>query len=134
MRRIMCVRLTSWPTDRVKRHRPALRDKPLALIAEGRRSVVAAACAVARANGIREGMTLAEASARQYGLFHYVHDPRQDLLGLERLGRWMMAKCSPQVALEPPDALLAEFGGSLRLFGGIDVIARRGAGHPDAQD
>jgi protein ImuB len=86
---------------------------------------VAAACAIARAGGIREGMTLAEAMALQSRLIHHVHDPRQDLLGLERLGRWMMARCSPQVALEPPDALLVEIGGSVQLFGGLDVIARR---------
>ncbi len=125
MRRILCVRLLSWPTDRVKRRRPALRERPLALIAIGRRPAVAAACVLAKAGGVREGMTLAEASALCAGLAHRPYDARQDARALEGLGRWMMARFSPQVAVQPPDAIFAEIGGSVRLLGGLDVIARQ---------
>lgn len=63
MRRIMCVRMQSWPTDRIRHRRPSLRDKPLALIDTGRRALVMSVSNIARTTGIRPGMTSAEAAA-----------------------------------------------------------------------
>src|SRR5207244_10873151 len=34
-------------------------------------------------------------------------------------------QCTPAIALAPPDAVLAEIGGSLRLFGGLAALTAR---------
>lgn len=86
--------------------------------------MVAVACRIAKAAGVREGMTLAEASAICRGLVHLPHDPHQDARTLEGIARWIMARYSPQVALLPPDGIFVEIGGSERLLGGPHVIAR----------
>jgi protein ImuB len=85
--------------------------------------VVAAACEAARARGVRPGITLAEARALCPGLAHGDYRPDKDLKSLESLARWM-ARFSPAVAVEPPDALMLDVTGSERLFHGMDRLAR----------
>ncbi len=46
----------------------------------------------------------------------------------QRFAHWAL-HLSPQVSLEPPDGVLVEIGGSLRLFGGPDPILHRVTDH-----
>ncbi len=50
--------------------------------------------------------------------------PGGDAQRLERLARWLL-DFTPVVSLEPPEAVLAELRGSLRLFGGAATLRRR---------
>ncbi|HEY8668757.1 MAG TPA: DNA polymerase Y family protein [Tepidisphaeraceae bacterium] len=115
------------------------------------RQVVLDACEGARAYGIREGMTLAEARALCAHVRHVEQDQPRDRKALESLGRWMM-RFSPTVALDcgenadppgstralskasvrgkhppgcTPRAILLDVTGSERLFGGFDRLLRR---------
>lgn len=120
----MCVRLTQWPIDRLRRRQSQLRHKPLVLVQTvASRLVVAAASDEARGGGITVGMTLAEARALCSGLFHHEHAPQRDQRSLEVLGRWLIARFSPVVVVQPPDALLLDVTGSERLFGGLPRLA-----------
>ena len=81
-------------------------------------------CDAARSQGVRTGMTLAEARALCPGLTHGPFEPAKYLRALERFGRWLM-RFSPAVAPEPPDGIFLDVTGSERLFGGIDILARQ---------
>ncbi len=72
---------------------------------------------------MRPGITLTEARALCPGLAHDDYQPDKDLKSLESLARWM-ARFSPAVAVEPPDALMLNVTGSERLFRGMDRLAR----------
>jgi protein ImuB len=98
--------------------------KSLALVQTiASRQIIVAACEAARARGVRPGITLAEARALCPGLAHDDSSPDKDLKSLESLARWM-ARFSPAVAVEPPDALMLDVTGSERLFRGMDRLAR----------
>ncbi|MFZ9086159.1 MAG: hypothetical protein ACO3C6_06255, partial [Steroidobacteraceae bacterium] len=53
--------------------------------------------------------------------------PDDDRL-LQRLARWL-THLTPCVSLEPPQAVLAELRGSLKLFGGRQALSRRIGDH-----
>jgi protein ImuB len=127
----MCVHLKRWPIDVTRRSaarrgcRRNSQNPPLVLVEEvASRQLVVALCDVARSQGVRPGMTLAEARALCPGLAHAPFEPAKYLRGLERFGRWLM-RFSPAVAPEPPDGVFLDVTGSERLFGGIDVLARQ---------
>lgn len=80
--------------------------------------------AAARAQGVQVGMSLAAALAACPQLQGRTRDRRQERLRLLALAEAALA-FTPRVSLEPPDELLLELRGSLRLFGGLDVLAER---------
>jgi protein ImuB len=84
----------------------------------GNRLEVAACSAAAEALGIRPGEPLAAVCARVAGLAVAAADPRADAQALARLARWLQARISPLVALDPPDGLWIEAEGASHLFGG----------------
>ena len=88
------------------------------------RQRIAAVCIQARQAGVSIGMALAEARAVCTGLQHRPYELERDRHALEAIGRWMMTRFTPDVALEPPDALMLDVGGCERLFGGIHMLAR----------
>jgi protein ImuB len=71
----------------------------------------------ATAAGITPGMTLNSALALEPSLRVLSRDPRRERALLESVARMAQA-FTPRVSLEPPDAVLLELRGSLRLFGG----------------
>lgn len=75
----------------------------------------------ARALGIRKHQGLNAAFALAPELAVLERDPEQEQRTLERLAAWM-GRFSPMVSLEPPQGLLVEVRGSLRLFGGLDSL------------
>jgi len=74
--------------------------------------------------GIRAGMTLAEGRARAADLVYLPASPADDLRGLEALGRWLM-RFSPNVALDPPQAIHLDATGLRRLFGDLPAFGQR---------
>ncbi len=79
--------------------------------------VVCACDAAAAAAGIAPGMALNSALALLPGLQVLARDERRERELLQALAEWAV-RFTPRVSLEPPDAVLLEVRGSLRLFGG----------------
>ncbi len=79
---------------------------------------------MALALGLAPGLPLADARAREPALAVVLHDPAADAALLRALGR-LCADATPTVAIERPDALLLEIGGSAHLFGGPEALAER---------
>lgn len=94
---------------------------PAAAVAQGR---VVAADATAEALGVLPGMRLASALGLAPGLGVCVPEARRQQLTLEALACWA-GHFTSRVSLAPPDEMLLEIGGSLRLFGGQHNILER---------
>lgn len=78
----------------------------------------------AHAAGVARGLSLNAALALYPGLLPRDRRPDQEAALLRRLAAWACSYSS-RVSLEPPDSLLMEIGGSLRLFGGQEALIRR---------
>ncbi len=78
----------------------------------------------AHAAGVARGLSLNAALALYPGLLPRDRRPDQEEALLRRLAAWACGYSS-RVSLEPPDSLLMEIGGSLRLFGGREALIRR---------
>jgi len=74
--------------------------------------------ALAAAAGVGPGMALNSALALQPGLHVLARDPGRERALLEAVAT-VALDFTPRVNLEPPDAVLLEVRGSLRLFGGV---------------
>lgn len=103
-------------------------DRPLAIVDPDDRVQSLLACnAAARARGVRPGQPLNAALALEAGLVTLPRDARCERELLERIAAWCH-RFTPLVSLSPPDELLLEVNGSLRLFGGarplMECIAR----------
>ncbi|MEL6715320.1 MAG: DNA polymerase Y family protein, partial [Planctomycetota bacterium] len=140
MRRVLALVLPSLSIDLAQRRRdraarvPGRAPTSCVLLTETRagRALVVERCNEAARRGVRVGLSLAEAQA--------LIDPRvrarsgppwveersesRDLRALHGLGNWLMARFSPVVALDPPDALLVDVAGTERLFGEEDALCR----------
>ncbi len=86
----------------------------------GRAEVIGAGAA-ARRLGIRAGLTLAAARAHADALEVVERSPAAESERLEALAVWADG-LTPLRSVEPPDGLLLEIKGSLKLFGGVDAI------------
>ena len=84
--------------------------------------------ALAAAAGVVPGMALNSALALQPGLHVLPRDPGRERVLLEATATAAL-DFTPRVNLEPPDAVLLEVRGSLRLFGGVrrlcELLRRR---------
>ncbi len=95
-----------------------LRQPPSAIVARGR---VQVADAEAEAAGVRAGQKLSTALGLQPGLAVFERDTGRERQALESLACWA-GRFTPTISLQPPDMLLLEIGGCLRLFGGAEAI------------
>ena len=128
MKRAMCIYLPQWPLQRLRHERPDLRDQPIA-IAQPRTARGAAILFCNRLSahaGIRSGMPVAEARAREPSLRLFEADPEGDLARLEKLAKWA-EKFTPRVGLEEgptPHCLLLDITGCEACFRGEKRLAR----------
>ena len=99
---------------------------------EGARRLVCAGNEAARRAGIHVGLKLAAAHALVPALEVLERAPVEEARELGRLAQWAMS-LSPFVSLEPPDQLLLEVQGSLRLFDGAAALLRRATVELEAQ-
>lgn len=99
---------------------------------DGRRRVIHAACAAARALGLRPGLAAAQAQVLVPGLVTHPADLDGDLAGLQRLAAWAQRRYAPVVAADPPDGLVLDVAEAAHLHGGEallleDLLRRLGA-------
>ncbi len=96
-------------------------DEPAVVIDEG---MVFCANAAAEVRGVCTGMSFNTAFALLPDLISRARDPQREQQLLNTLAQWA-GRYTSVVSLEPPQALLLEIGGSLKLFGGIGMLLRR---------
>jgi len=95
-----------------------LRQPPSAVVARGRVQVADTAAVAA---GVRAGQKLSTALGLQPGLTVFERDAGREQQALDNLACWA-GRFTPTISLQPPDTLLLEIGGCLRLFGGSEAI------------
>jgi protein ImuB len=104
---------------------PTTSHDGLAIVDLDRGGKVVCACdAAAAAAGIAPGMALNSALALLPELQTLARDPQRERELLVSIAEWVL-RFSPRVSLEPPDAVLLEVRGSLRLFGGSRSLCER---------
>ncbi len=96
-------------------------DRCMAVFEAGR---VRFAGAGVRAAGVADGLPLNAALALFPELLVRDRQPEREAALLRRLAAWAWAYSS-RISLEPPDSLLLEIAGSLRLFGGLEGLSQR---------
>ncbi len=98
---------------------------PVAIVDLERNGKVVRACDEAvHAAGVREGMSINAALALLPGLHTLARDARRERQLLETVAQRGL-RFSPRVSLDPPDGVLLEVRGSLRLFGGARQLCAR---------
>ena len=129
MRRIASIWLPYLASDLARRHRPAWTGRPVALIAEeAKRQFVVAPDALAVANGIAPGQTLADAYALADDLAVTAFDPAAVTRALDGIAQWCM-RYTPTTAPTGDDGVFLDLTGSAPLFGGeatllTDLVVR----------
>jgi len=120
--------LPSLPVDVFARgHSPADAAKPFAVTSGGRTPRIVGVNAAARDAGVHSGQLVSASLALAPDLVLRERDLAAEAAALEAVASWA-TQFTPTVALAPPDAVLAEIGGSLRLFGGLARLKARLAG------
>ncbi len=99
---------------------------------EGAARLVSACNAIAARAGIRPGLRLSAAHALAPDLEVREREPLAEARELKRLADWAFGLTS-FVSLEPPNRLLLEVQGSLRLFGGAEALLARATAELGAQ-
>ena len=114
-----CLLLPSLPLDVFARAQtPADTARPFAVTTGGHYPRIVAANAAAGDAGIQRGQLVSAALALTPHLVLRDRDPNAETAALAAVATWA-TQFTPAVSLAPPDAVLAEIGGSLRLFGGL---------------
>jgi protein ImuB len=120
-----CLLLPSLPLDIFARAQsPADAAKPFAVATGGRTPRIVSANASARDAGIRTGQLVSASLALSPDLVLRDRDPNAETAALAAVATWA-TQFTPVVALAPPDAVLVEIGGSLRLFDGLPKLTAR---------
>jgi len=101
-------------------------QKSMAVIdPQSRQQTVLACTHSARSAGIRAGQSLNAAIALDPDLKTLARDEASERARLVHLAAWCQRQFTPLVSLEPPDELLLEVKGSLKLFGGAPALVER---------
>lgn len=95
-----------------------LRQSPSAIVARGR---VLVGDGEAVAAGVCAGQKLATALGLLPGLSVFERCAAREKQALDNLACWA-GRFTPTISLVPPESLLLEIGGCLRLFGGVEAI------------
>jgi len=101
--------------------RPCSRDAVVVVEPRGGHQRVIAADKRALTQGIKPDLRLSAAFGLSDALSVQERSPEDELVRLESLAKWTR-RFTPCVSLEPPQAVLMEVSGSLKLFGGLEVI------------
>jgi len=108
------------------------RTRPFVVASGGHYPKVIAANEPARAAGIRRGQLISAALALAPGLALRDRDPAAEEAALSDVATLALA-FTPSASLAPPNAVLAEIGGSVRLFGGLPRLLEQLAQQVDAR-
>jgi protein ImuB len=114
-----------FPALALEVHEGQQHNMPAAVVREHKgRSVVHAASPTAQAQGVRVGMPVNAAYALCPGLKVYPVNEQAEHNRLQQLAVWA-EQFTSKVSIQPPDALLLEVQGSIKLFGGLPAILKR---------
>lgn len=94
---------------------------PTVVVEGGGQGEVIACSDSAREAGVTAGMRVGTAMALAARLAVREREPHRERAVLERLAVWSQGLTS-MVSVEPPDGMLLEVSGSLKLFGSLEVI------------
>ncbi len=119
-----CLLFPSLPLDVFARAIAPDDARPFVVGSGGHYPRVVAANAAARAAGIRAGQLLSGALALAPELVLRDRDSDAEARALAQLAT-MALTFTPMACLAPPDAIVADIGGSLRLFGGLPRLVAR---------
>jgi protein ImuB len=120
-----CLIFPSLPLDVfVRAQAPEGVAHPFVVSSGGHYPRVVAANAAARATGIHAGQLISAALAFAPHLRCRDRDPEAEARALAQLATLALT-FTPGASLAPPDAIVAEIGGSLRLFAGLPRLAAR---------
>jgi len=124
-----CLLFPSLPLDVFARAlAPHAAARPFVVGSGGHYPRIVAANAAARAAGIRDGQLVSGALALAPDLVLRDRDGDAEARAIAQIATWALT-CTPMACLAPPDAVVAEIGSSLRLFGGLPrLVARFTAG------
>jgi protein ImuB len=121
----ICLLFPSLPLDVFARARsPAHEAHPFVVSSGGHYPAVVAADSAARAAGICDGLLVSGALALAPDLVLRDRDESAEARALAQLATFVLA-FTPMTCLAPPDAVVADIGGSLRLFGGLPRLVAR---------
>jgi len=115
-----CLRLPSLPLDVFARALDPTR--PFAITTGGHYPRIVAANAAALTAAVVPEQLVSATFALAPDIALRDRDPELESAALARVAAWA-TQFTPNVSLAPPDAVLAEIGGSLRLFGGLPRLA-----------
>ena len=114
-----CLRLPSLPLDVFARAlAPGDAAQPFAVTTGGHYPRIVAANPAADAAAVVAGQLVSASLALAPDIVLRDRDPALEAAALASVAGWA-TQFTPAVSLAPPDAVLAEIGGSLRLFGGL---------------
>jgi protein ImuB len=122
----LAVHLPALMLDSLREQVRALpANPPVAVVDLERNGKVVRACSEdVRAAGVHTGMSVNSARALVPALHALARDARRERQLLEAVARRGL-HFTPRVSLEPPDGVLLEVRGSLRLFGGARQLCHR---------
>jgi protein ImuB len=121
----ICLRFPALPLDVFARGaQPGGDGRPFVVGSGGHYPAVVAADAAARAAGIRDGQLVSAALALAPELVLRDRDVAAEAHALAQLATFVLS-FTPMTCTAPPDALVADIGGSLRLFGGLPRVVAR---------
>jgi protein ImuB len=122
----ICLLLPELPLEVFLRAQRMEVDNPLrfAVASGGHQPRIVAANEAARTTGISAGQLVSAALALAPDVVLKDRDPAAEHAALEGVATWL-TQFTPMVSLAPPRALLAEIGGSVRLFGGLRPLLQR---------
>jgi protein ImuB len=119
-----CLLLPSLPLEVFARAQAPDDHRPFAVTTGGHYPRIVSANAAADAAGIVPDQLVSAALALAPEIVLRERDPAAEAAALAGFAAWV-TQFTPMVSLAPPDALVAEIGGSLRLFGGFPRLAAR---------
>ena len=99
-------------------------EAPFAVGSPGQRPAILAANGTALALGVRPGMAVSAARALAPELILQPRNPRREAEALDGIATWAL-QFTPDLSLAPPEAVLLEIGGCLKLFGGLERLLER---------
>ncbi len=119
-----CLLLPSLPLDIFARAQALADARPFAVTTGGHYPRIVNASVAARSAGIVPDQLVSAALALAPDVVLRDRDPAAESAALESFAAWV-TQFTPMVSLAPPDAIVAEISGSLRLFGGFPRLAAR---------
>lgn len=118
----LAAHLPALPLEVFSRALPA--DRPTAVTVHEAGGRILLCNNAAAAGGVRPGLAVGAAQALVAGLRLVARDADAERAALQRLAAWA-GQYTSQVSLEHPQTLFLEVSGSVRLFGGVEMIPER---------